>query len=147
MVMQDVKARSTVGTKMFTYVIQGQANTNVPSNDAYYPVWQKRNSEKWWLYPSGSSGSPIPSDYYPGTTETNFTVFGRTDVSGKNWMRWKTDFDVAFNVTGDAKNQANPYLDGFFMDNVSWKPRMNGDSNLDGTSDNQNDATVQRWYR
>jgi len=145
-VMQDVKARSTVGTKMFTYVIIQEQPANQGPTDAYYPVWQKLNSEKWWLYPSGSSGSPVASTY-PGATEINLTNFGKNDASGKNWLRWKADFDFAFNVTGDSRNQANPYLDGFFTDNVFWKPRSNGDFNLDGTTDNQNDASVARWYR
>lgn len=145
-VMKDVKARSTVGTKLFTYVINNEMPVSQQPSDAFHPVWQKLNAEKWWLYPTASSGSPVTSTY-PGTNIVNNTLFGKTDSNGKNWIQWKTDFDYGFNVVGDAKNAANPYVDGFFMDNVFWRPRVDGDWDRDGTSDSQSSPAVQRWMR
>jgi hypothetical protein len=40
-----------------------------------------------------------------------------------------------------------PALDGFYTDNVFWKPRMDADWNEDGVIDSQNDPNVQLWYR
>lgn len=145
-VVNDIKTRSTVGTKVFTYVVQNEQPTTLSSNDAYYPVWQKLNSERWWLYPTGTSGTPVASTY-PGASQINNTNFTHADASGKNWIQWKTDFDLGFDVVGDSKDAPDPYLDGFFLDNVFWKPRVDGDFNVDGTTDSQSNATVAQWLR
>jgi hypothetical protein len=41
----------------------------------------------------------------------------------------------------------NPALDGFYLDNVFWEPRVDGDYNRDGTTDNASDATTATWWR
>jgi hypothetical protein len=151
-VMQDISNRSTVGTKLFIYVNNNeQADPQSPS-DAYYPVWQKLNVESWWLYANGTSGTPVRSTFGGGAYGiANNTDFTPIDSAGKNWIRWKADFDKGFNVDGQsvngAANAANPHVHGFAMDNVFWKPRVDGDWNRDGTSDSQTDPTVQGWLR
>ena len=145
-VMSDVKTRSTIGTKLFIYVNNNeQMNPQTPN--ASYPVWQKLNAEHWWVYPSGSSGTPVVSSFGGGAFAIcNNTDFGSLDAAGKNWIRWKADYDQAFNVVGDANNAPNPSVDGFFMDNVLWKPRSD-DWNRDGVNDLQTNSTVQGWLR
>jgi hypothetical protein len=59
-VMQDIKAKSTVGTKTFIYVNNNEKQDPTASTDAAYPLYQKLNAEKWWLYDTGTSGTPVP---------------------------------------------------------------------------------------
>ena len=93
-VMQDIKARSTVGTKMFIYVMDENLN-NTPGG-AYGPVLDKVNQEKWWLYANGdgTTCTPSPCQVVPSTfglpfVTINNTNFGSSDINGKNWIRWK----------------------------------------------------------
>src|SRR5437879_13844875 len=66
---------------------------------AYYPVWQKVNDEKWWLYANGDGTTCTPSpcqvvlSTFPGNSTMNNTNFGPPDAAGKNWTHWKADFD------------------------------------------------------
>jgi len=41
----------------------------------------------------------------------------------------------------------SPSADGFVMDNVFWKPRVNYDWDSDGIVDDQSNPTVQSWLR
>jgi len=136
-----IKSQSTVGTKLFSYI-----NNNETETWNEQAILTKVSAQPWYLYPSGLSGTPVPSSY-SGATEVNNTTFTHPDSTGKNWIQWYDDFRYAAFVTGDSLDSANPYGDGFFMDNVFWSPRVDGDWNLDGTSDSQNDPTVQGWYR
>jgi len=140
-VFQDIKSRSTVGTKLFSYV-----STNETEPYLETPLLSQVSSEHWDLYPQGTTGTPVPSAW-AGATEVNNTTFVKKDASGKIWTEWYADFRYAAFVTGDSRDVPNPYGDGFFTDNVSWFPLVNGDWNLDGVTDSQNDPVVQGWYR
>lgn len=132
-VMADIKARSSVGTKLFIYVNQNELADPQTPGDILFPIWQKLNAETWWLYPSGTSGTPVRSTFGDGDFGViNNTDFSPLDAAGKNLMRWATDVEYGLNVVGDAINAANPHVDGFYMDNVFWKPRADGDWNRDG---------------
>ena len=153
-VMNDIRNRSTVGTKMFIYVNNDAISDPTASDDAYYPVWQKLNAESWWLYQNATTPPPVRSTFSNTQGTANNTNFGPSDTAGKNWIRWKADFDYGFNVVGDANNAPNPYVDGFFMDNVFWAPRVRGDWNRDGTTDCNGasnfqpcNATEASWLR
>jgi hypothetical protein len=155
-VMQDIRNRSTVGTKLFIYVNNdAQPDPQTPI-DAYYPVWQKLNAEHWWLYSTGTIGLPVRSTFGNGTygvaNNSNFTPLEANPTppppqQPQNWIRWKANFDYGFNVTGDPNDATNSVVDGFFMDNVFWRPRVDGDWDRNGTTDSQNDPTVQGWLR
>jgi hypothetical protein len=140
-VFKDIKSRSTIGTKLFSYV-----NDNETESFTEAPILAKVSSERWYLYPTGTTGTPVPSAY-AGATEVNDTLFVKPDTSGKTWIDWYADFRYAAFVTGDSLDAPNAYGDGFFMDNVFWSPRVDGDWNLDGVTDSQSDPTVQGWYR
>lgn len=144
-VVADVKQRSKVGTKMFVYVNNNEKYDPAQNSDT--EIWDKLTAEKWWLYPTGTSGTPVRSTWGDAFGICNNTMFCPKDENGKNWIEWKADYDYAFIVAGDDKNAANPLLDGFFLDNVFWTPRVNGDWNQDGTTDDQDDPTVQGWLR
>jgi len=153
-VMNDIKTRSTVGTKMFLYVNNSDVADPQTPLDPYYPVWQKLNAEHWWLYQSGTIGVPVRSTFGANYGVANTTNFTPPDTLGKNWIRWKADFDYGFNVMGDPNDAPNSIVDGFYMDNVFWTPRNQGDWNRDFTTDCNKPNTFQpcndveaRWMR
>jgi hypothetical protein len=55
------------------------------------------------------------------------------------------DWMTRFYVSAYAAN--TPALDGLFMDNVFWRPYIDGDWNRDGVVDSQTDPAVQAWFR
>jgi hypothetical protein len=140
-VFSNIKSHSTVGTKLFSYVSNNETEPTLETS-----LLSEASSQKWYLYPSGTSGAPVPSAY-AGATEMNNTTFTKPDGAGKRWIEWYDDFRYAAFVTGDSKDTPNPSGDGFFTDNVFWSPRVNGDWNLDGVTDVDTDPTVQGWYR
>jgi hypothetical protein len=140
-VFHAIKAQSTVGTKLFSYI-----NTNETEPYLEAALLSKIAAEHWYLYPQGTSGTAVPSSY-AGATEVNNTTFTRPDADGKNFLEWYDDFRYGAFVAGDAMDAPNPYGDGFFTDNVSWRPHVDGDWNLDGVTDSQTNPTVQGWYR
>lgn len=122
---------------VFLYI----SNNEIPNNDAAMSaVTEKVNSMHWWLYPSGTSGSPVPSAF-SGTTEVNNTLFTHPDSNGDNWVSWYAKW------AAQTYYAPSPAIDGFFTDNVFWRPRVNGDWNLDGVTDSDTNPTVGQWYR
>ena len=61
--------------------------------------------------------------------ETNTTTFTSTNSSGQHYVDWRAAWQVQTFAT------PNPAIDGFYTDNVFWKPRVDGDWNRDGASD------------
>ena len=142
--MKDIKARSTIGTKTFIYVNDNERPDPKATGDV---VWDELTAQKWWLYANATSGSPVRSSFGTGYGEANNTLYAPADSSGKDWITWKRDYDYAFNVTGDAKDDPNPYVDGFFLDNVFTQPRVDGDWDRDGTTDLKTDPKAGGWIR
>jgi hypothetical protein len=137
-VVKQVKAINP-NTKVFAYVI-GEA-MQIPASSAWVEYEAKVNSANWWLYTTGLSTSKVLSDYGKDFYVLNISTQAKKDGSGQNFAQWFG------NYTATEFGKPNPSLDGIFTDNVFWKPRRDGDWNLDGKIDSQNDATVQGWYR
>jgi Hypothetical glycosyl hydrolase family 15 len=98
-------------------------------------------SNKWWLYNQGLK-SQVNSGFGDANNwAINTTLFTPKDKNGNNWMDWMTQFYVT------TYSKPAPALDGFFMDNVFWRPYINGDWNRDGVVDSQTDPKVQAWFR
>lgn len=123
--------------RIFLYVIMESAKK--PASTAWLPLEQKLDSAKWWLYGSGSN--LVLSDYGRDTYILNLTQFAPTDSDGLRLNQWFPRY-VAREFAAP-----NPHIDGFFTDNVFWKPRRDGDWNRDGKIDSNNDETVGRWFR
>ena len=126
-------------TRVFMYFCP--ESTLYPANPAYADLGTKIDGQKWWLYQSGSGPTKVLSDFGRDTYILNLTAFAPTDSSGKRLNTWLAQYVY------DKNHRSSPSLDGTFTDNVFWKPRRNGDWNRDGSIDDQNSATVQRWYR
>src|SRR5438552_1158377 len=118
-----------------------KAAQQTASGGPFDPAWQKATRENWWLYPTGDGTTCTPPgsckvpDPFPGNSTMNNTNFGPNDINGKNWIRWKADFDYGFDVVGDANDAPNSFVDGFYQDAVFWTPRSRGDWNRDGITD------------
>jgi hypothetical protein len=115
---------------------------SISTNPAYAPVVNKLNAQRWWLYPSGTSGSPVPNFFTGGGgpfLQINTTTFPAPDSGGHRYMDWF----AAWYVTNFVA--PNPALNSAFIDNVFVQPLATGDWNLDGVSDNPSDPTVGHW--
>jgi hypothetical protein len=124
-------------SSVFLYI----SNNEVAAGNATLSaLTNKLNSMHWWLYPSGTSGTPVPSAW-AGTTETNNTTFTAPDSNGDNWVSWYAKWAV------QSFYAPSPSIDGFFTDNVFYRPRVNGDWNLDGVTDSSSDPVVAQWYQ
>ena len=110
------------------------------SNSNYTAQENELNKQKWWLYNSRTSGSPVP-DTWPGNIVTNLTLFPAPDANGDRWVDWFPKWAVAEYYT------PNPAIDGFYTDGVATGPSVTGDWNLDGIPDDPSNPTVQQWYR
>lgn len=126
-------------TLVFQYINNNEIQT---SNLTFAEPANKAQSMGWFLYANGSGGTIVPSIWGNGNfNELNTTLFAPYDSSGSRWIEWYAHWAVRTYAT------PNPYLDGFFTDNVFWKPRVDGDWNRDGIKDSSSDPTVQLWYR
>jgi hypothetical protein len=126
-------------TKVFLYFLP--ESLLYPFNPAYADFGDKVQDHKWWLYRSGAGPTKVLSDYGQNTYILNMTAFTPTDSNGKRLNQWLPEFVF------DKYVRPNPSIDGIFHDNVFWKPRLDGDWNRDGSLDDQDSATVQKWYR
>jgi Hypothetical glycosyl hydrolase family 15 len=136
---QSIQGIKAINPNELVFFLINNNEKNI--NDlAYAPLITKINEMHWWLYPSGTSGTPVPSAY-AGAIEINNTLYTRPDSNGDNWVNWYAKW------AAQTYNVPNPAVDGFITDNVFWRPRVNGDWNLDGVSDSDTNATVGEWYR
>jgi hypothetical protein len=142
-VVQNIKSMSADPanpTKVFLYVNNGELNDNDGTNDRSHPeLTNKVTQMGWWLM---ANGARVPSVYKPQFFDiVNTTSFTPLDSSGKDWNRWYAEW-VYTNYY-----LPNPSIDGFFTDNVAWRPLVDGDWNRDGTVDSRTNATVAGWFR
>jgi hypothetical protein len=124
-------------------VLLYQNINELPDNPSavWTPDLKAINANHWWLYEKGSSGTRVPSWWGNGYYEVNTTIMYPRN-SGEQWyVDWRADWQVT-NIADVA-----PAADGFFIDNVFWAPRVNGDWQQDGASDSDANATVRQWYR
>ncbi len=135
--VKQVKAINP-NTRVFNYVIAEGLES--PANQAYVDLENKVNSVNWWVYTSGLTTSKVMTDFGHGVYVLNISNQSKKDA-GQTFGQWFAGYAASAFAT------PNPTLDGIFTDNVFWKPRRDGDWNLDGKIDSQNDPTVQGWYR
>ena len=127
-------------TLVFDYIINNEIATNRTAYAPLAPLYAKLDSMHWYLYSNGGCCTQVNSTW-PGAVILNDTMFAPPDSNGDRWIDWYAKWAAA------TYAKAAPALDGFNTDNVFWKPRVDGDWNRDGTTDSQNDPTVQLWLR
>lgn len=126
-------------TKVFLY--ERAESQLIPMDPTFTELYTKIQNEQWWLTTSGTSGSKVLSDFGNGYYIVNTTATARKDSSGKTWVQWYAGWLQQKYVA------PNPAIDGLFTDNIFYKPRRDGDWDLNGSTDSQNDATTQTRYR
>jgi hypothetical protein len=136
--------RANPNIQTFIYVETDAIGQSVSASGYLLPVWNKIKSMNWFLYRVGTIGDPVASFFQGGGGpffQVNNTLFAPKDSHGMRWIDWYAQWAVTSYV------KSNPSLDGLFTDNVFWRPRADGDWNLDGVTDLHTDPTVQRWFR
>lgn len=151
----DVKNASTVGTKVIVYTKANEANFLNQSEKTEQTVWDKIDAMNWWVRDSQSPPQPVSAMYKPAIFKlVNLTRNAPADpVTGLKWSRWFAKWTV------DNYYTPNTSIDGFYMDNVNWKPPASAtptepgheaeiaDWDRDGISDPGTRADVHQWFR
>jgi hypothetical protein len=125
---------------MFEYIKNNEIDGTKATNDVFGALFDKLGAMNWYLYPTGGSGSPVPSAW-AGSTSINNSVFTPPDSNGDNWLSWFAKWDVATFYT------PNPSFEGFFVDNVFLKPRVNGDWHRDGVTESASSSQAAQWQQ
>jgi len=136
-VVQNIKAASP-NTLVFEYIKNNEIDGTIATNAVYSDLFNKLGAMSWYLYASGTSGSPLAAAW-PGATELNNTLFTPVDSNGDDWISWFSKWAIAQYYV------PNPALDGFNEDNVFATPRVSGDYNRDGVTDST--TTAAPWVR
>jgi len=138
-VIQNIKAINP-NTMVFQYINNNEISTNRGANALFANLYAKLDSSKWYLYENGGSGT-IVNSWFPGMYEINNTLFVPPDSNGDTWVSWYAKWAV------QQYSVPNPALDGFYLDNVFWESRVDGDYNRDGTTDSASNPTTATWWR
>jgi hypothetical protein len=133
--VQNVKAINP-NSLVFPYLIM--MSSYPPGKGALVALSAKLDAQRWWLYSSGTSGSPL-ADAFPGQWAVNTTLFPAPDSNGDRYVNWYAKWAIS-----SYFNHA-PAIDGFWTDGVGTKPVNDGDFNLDGSEDNIYSAAS--WHR
>jgi hypothetical protein len=153
-VVKGIKAASTIGTKVFQYVDYNEMIPNAES-EGYDPTdpnnwFAAVNKNNWWVYENGTSGPTVPSTYSAEFTLINMTHASPADAAiGLRPYQYAAAYSDRMYHTGKSPYPSNAArsLDGFFLDNVFWAPRADGDWNRDDVTDSDLDPAVQKTVR
>jgi hypothetical protein len=151
-VVKGIKADSRIGTKVFQYVDYNEVDPTGSAYDLSDPnnFFAAVNRNNWWLYVNGTSGATVPSTFSSQYTLINMTHASPRDLAtGLRPYEFAAAYSDRMYHSGDALYPGNaaPSLDGFFLDNVFYSPRANGDWNRDGVTDSDTDPAVQKAVR
>ena len=95
----------------------------------------------WWLHTNGTGGSMVLSSFGGNYYEVNTSTYSKVNSRARTIRPGAPLWTSSLYVT------PNPSVDGIYIDNVYWKPRVNGDWTLSGTSQSDSNATTQEIYR
>jgi hypothetical protein len=150
-VTSSIKAQSTVGTRVFQFwSLDTSAISPVgPGNPT---LVNKNNSMNWWLRTPYRNGSIVVSPFAPTTDgEVSMVMNSATPLdsaTGLGPYAWGAKLaNDMYHLGLYPGTSAWPSLDGFMVDDLFWKPRQDGDWLRNGTTQSQNDTTVQLAFR
>ena len=143
-VVHDIKLRATRDyahdIKVFLYAKEDNIGISSGPNDAWNSFRNTIASNHWYLYPTGSSGTPVPSDSLPPNYPAiNTTLNTPVDTQGNHAVDWMTKFY--------AQTLAVPEMDGWFMDDIFARTRVAGDWDVDGDTDAAGQAATSLLLR
>jgi hypothetical protein len=140
-VVRNIKAINP-DSKVFLYENSMEVEDG---NAAMTPVFDKVEQMKWWTFPRGGDGQLLLSTYGSRTNKTvyvvNTTLYTPRDSSGYQQWEWHARWIV------QQLYKPNPSIDGFFEDNVFWRPRVDADWNRDGVTDSKDSPQAGKWLR
>jgi putative glycosyl hydrolase-like family 15 (GHL15) protein len=114
-------------------------------NTAASFVFNKNDQMKWWVFPRGGDGEAVLSPFGQRMQRdhylVNTTLFTPRDKDGYQQWEWHARWIV------QQYYKPNPSIDGFFEDNVYWRPRVDADWNRDGVTDSKNSPEAGKWLR
>jgi hypothetical protein len=97
------------------------------------------NTNNWWRRTT-SPGGGITSTF--GGTTFDINPMAKTlTAGGQTMLQWFAAYHTGWITT------ASPALDGIYTDNYLWKPRRDADYLENGTTQSQNNATIQQDWR
>ena len=140
-VVRSIKAINP-NHRVFLYENPGEV---AEDNVAAAVVFDKVDQMKWWAYERGSTGPLLLSQWGKLTSRpqymVNTTLFTPKDSSGYQQWEWHARWVV------QQFYKPNPSIDGFFEDNVFWRPRVDADWNRDGVTDSKDSPQAGKWLR
>lgn len=140
-VVRNIKAINP-DSKVFLYENSMEV---ADGNPAAATVFTKVEQMKWWAFPRGGDGEALLSPFGQRESKPNYlvntTAYTPRDSSGYQQWEWHARWIV------QQYYQPNPSIDGFFEDNVFWKPRVDADWNRDGITDSKDSPQAGKWLR
>jgi putative glycosyl hydrolase-like family 15 (GHL15) protein len=140
-VVRNIKAINP-DSKVFLYENSMEV---ADGNPAAAYVFNKNTQMKWWAYPQGTAGTALLSEFGKQEAKPNYqvntTLFTPKDSSGYQQWEWHARWVV------QQFYKPNPSIDGFFEDNVFWRPRVDADWNRDGVIDSKTSPLAGKWLR
>lgn len=148
-VIQNIKALSTVSTRVFQYVdlnemYFAQASSGFPT------YWTAINNNNWWVYNAGTSGTKtIDAEGSSTQGVVNMATYTVDPTTGLGPYAWGANYVNNLLHLGTITGKGNPVpsLDGFFLDNLAAQPYEDGDWLHLGSSQSKSDATVGTAFR
>ena len=140
-VVRNIKAINP-DSKVFLY----ENSMEVSDGDgASKPVYDKVAQMKWFAFPRGTDGQLLLSTFGARENKSvylvNNTLFTPRDSDGYQEWEWHARWIV------QQLYKPNPSIDGFFEDNVFWRPRVDADWNRDGVTDPKDSPQAGKWLR
>jgi hypothetical protein len=131
-VISSIKSQSYVSTRVFQYIqLNSLFNATYAASNGF-PTWYKQVSARgWWLYPVGTSGTPVADPQSSQRWLVNMGPNVPVDpATGLGPYAWAAKYvDDLFHLGRYAGTSAAPSLDGFMLDNVLIDP-SNGAGNV-----------------
>jgi hypothetical protein len=137
-IAKNIHARNA-NSKVFLYTFNNEFETSADNTLTWSELAGALDSNNWWLYQDGARAK---STFGNTSFLTNPTLYGPKNSAGQRFVDWMPRYLVkVFNASSSA-------IDGFYLDNMYWRPHRNGDWNNDGvTDDTWNNPNVGRWLR
>jgi hypothetical protein len=159
-VIAGIKSQSSVSSRVYQYVNMnespfpcGNAHGLSPCSASWFPTYQdKVDAMNWWVYEVGTSGTPANSTWNTAWGLIDMTsaapVDTATGLGPYGWAAMYANNYFHLGCTGDpvwcpgVSSSPAPSLDGFYLDNVMYEPRANGDWLRNGTTQSDSASAV-----
>ena len=149
-VISNIKAQSTVHTRVFQYVDLNEMYFNQASS-GFPTYWSEINNMNWWVYNAGTSGTKTldAEDSTGAKGVVNMATYTVDPSTGLGPYAWGANYVNNLLHLGTYTGKGNPVpdLDGFFLDNLAPQPYEDGDWLHTGSSQSKSDPTVGTAFR